>query len=111
MQQQFVDEGLIRTVNQGTPKLSLVAGDVARWRWELRVRSRASDDAVGNDADRTEFRFRDANNRIDVKAARASFPATWLTVNYIYRVQTWSGLFKQLVEVELELNVQCRRSS
>ena len=42
--------------------------------------SRSSEDAVGNDADR---RFRDANNRIDVKAARASVPATWLTVSHI----------------------------
>ena len=113
VQQQFVDEVLIRTVNVGTPKLSVVvamfqgwrvsvlsfqcggrtysagpngtvvAGDFARSRWELRVCSRASDDAVGNDADRIEFRFRDANNRIDVKAARASVPATWLTVSHI----------------------------
>ena len=108
-----MDEVLIRTVNVGTPKLSVVvamfqgwrvsvlsfqcggrtysagpngtvvAGDFARSRWELRVCSRASDDAVGNDADRIEFRFRDANNRIDVKAARASVPATWLTVSHI----------------------------
>ena len=113
VQQQFVDEVLIRTANVGTPKLScvvamfqgwrvsvlafqcggrtysaapngnVVAGDFARSRWELRVCSRSSEDAVGNDADRIEFRFRDANNRIDVKAARASVPATWLTVSQI----------------------------
>ena len=34
------------------PKGSVVAGDHARSRWELRVCSRASDEAVGNDADR-----------------------------------------------------------
>ena len=61
------------------PNGNVVAGDFARSRWELRVCSRSSEDAVGNDADRIEFRFRDANNRIDVKAARASVPATWLT--------------------------------
>ena len=113
VQQQFVDEVLIRTANVGTPKLScvvamfqgwrvsvlafqcggrtysagpngtVVAGDFARSRWELRVCQRSSEDAVGNDADRIEFRFRDANNRIDVKAARASVPATWLTVSHI----------------------------
>ena len=113
VQQQFVDEVLIRTANVGTPNLScvvamfqgwrvsvlafqcggrtysaapngnVVAGDFARSRWELRVCSRSSEDAVGNDADRIEFRFRDANNRIDVKAARASVPATWLTVSHI----------------------------
>ena len=112
VQQQFVDEVLIRTANVGTSKLScvvamfqgwrvsvlafqcggrtysaapngnVVAGDFARSRWELRVCSRSSEDAVGNDADRIEFRFRDANNRIDVKAAQASVPATWLTVSH-----------------------------
>ena len=71
-----------RTYSAG-PNGTVVAGDFARSRWELRVCSRASDDAVGNDADRIEFRFRDANNRIHVKAARASVPATWLTVNHI----------------------------
>ena len=65
------------------PNGNVVAGDFARSRWELRVCSRSSEDAVGNDADRIEFRFRDANNRIDVKAARASVPATWLTVSHI----------------------------
>ena len=127
VQQQFVDEVLIRTVNVGTPKLSVVVamfqgwrvsvlsfqcggrtysvgpngtvvvGDFARSRWELRVCSRASDDAVGNDADRIEFRFRDANNRIDVKAARASVPATWLTVSHI----SGPNLVKTIQEVRL----------
>eukprot|EP00439_Symbiodinium_sp_Y106_P002378 s4904_g1.t1 len=44
---------------------------------------RSSDDAVGNDADRVEFRYRDTNNRIDLKCARTSVPATWLTVSHI----------------------------
>ena len=39
----------------------------------------------GNDADRVEFRFRDANNRLDLKCGRTSVPGTWLTVS-------WSGL-------------------
>ena len=30
-----------------------------------------------------EFRYRDANNRIDLKCARTSVPATWLTVSHI----------------------------
>lgn len=49
----------------------------------MRVCSRASDDAVGNDADRIEMRFRDANNRIDLKCSRTSVPGTWLTVSHI----------------------------
>ena len=61
----------------------MVAGDSARSRFELRVCSRSSDDAVGNDADRIEMRFRDANNRIDLKCSRTSVPGTWLTVSHI----------------------------
>ena len=38
---------------------------------------------MGNDADRVEFRFRDANNRLDLKCARTSVPGTWLTVSHI----------------------------
>ena len=113
VQQSFVDEFLIREVNKGRPRLSVViaafigwrvsvmsyecggriysvgphgavvATDHARARFELRVCSRSSDDAVGNDADRVEFRFRDANNRIDLKCARTSVPGTWLTVSHI----------------------------
>ena len=38
---------------------------------------------MGNDADRIEFRFRDSNNRIDLKCSRTSVPGTWLTVSHI----------------------------
>ena len=113
VQQQFVDEYLVREVNKGKPRLSVVvavfmgwrvsvlsyecggqtysvgpkgsvvAGDSARSRFELRVCQRSSEDAMGNDADRIEFRFRDANNRIDLKRSRTSVPGTWLTVSHI----------------------------
>ena len=113
VQQQFVDEYLIREVKQGKPRLSVViavfigyrvsvlsfecggrtysvgphgsvvAGDSARSRFELRCCSRSTADAVGNDADRVEFRFRDSNNRIDLKCSRTSVPGTWLTVSHI----------------------------
>ena len=113
VQQQFADEFFIRGVRQGRARLSVVVaafsgwrvsvfsfecggrtyaigpngtvieGDSARSRFELRVTDRSSDDAVGNDADRVEFRYRDANNRIDLKCARTSVPATWLTVSHI----------------------------
>ena len=43
-----------RTYSVG-PKGVVVAGDHARSRFELRVCSRSSEDAVGNDADREEF--------------------------------------------------------
>ena len=113
VQTQFVDEFFVREVNRGKPRLSItvavfmgwrvsvfsfecggrtyalapggsvVAGDSARSRFELRVCSRASADAVGNDADRLEFRYRDANNRMDLKCSRTSVPGTWLTVSHI----------------------------
>ena len=113
VQRQFVDEHLVREVNQGKPRLSVViavfigyrvsvlsfecggrtysvgprgsvvAGDSARSRFELRCCSRSTADAVGNDADRVEFRFRDSNNRIDLKCSRTSVPGTWLTVSHI----------------------------
>ena len=62
---------------------TVIAGDSARSRFELRVTDRSSDDAVGNHADRVEFRYRDSNNRIDLKCSRTSVPATWLTVSHI----------------------------
>ncbi|CAE7775171.1 unnamed protein product [Symbiodinium sp. CCMP2456] len=71
-----------RTYSVG-PQGVVVAADHARSRFELRVCSRSSEDAVGNDADRVEFRYRDANNRMDLKCARTSVPATWLTVSHI----------------------------
>ena len=113
VQQQFVDEHLVREVNQGKPRLSIVvavfigyrvsvlsfecggrtysvgpagsvvAGDSARSRFELRCCSGSSTHAVGNDADRVEFRFRDSNNRIDLKCSRTSVPGTGLTVSHI----------------------------
>ena len=50
---------------------------------ELRVTERSSQEGYGNDADRVEFRFRDANNRLDLKCGRTSVPGTWLTVSHI----------------------------
>ena len=113
VQTQFVDEVLVREVRMGNPRLSVVvavfigwrvsilsyesggrtysvgprgrvvAGDSARSRFELRVTARDTEDAYGNDADRLEFRFRDANNRMDLKCSRTSVPGTWLTVSHI----------------------------
>ena len=133
VQQQFADEFFIRGVRQGRARLSVVvaafsgwrvsvfsfecggrtyaigpngtviAGDSARSRFELRVTDRSSDDAVGNDADRVEFRYRDANNRIDLKCARTSVPATWLTVSHISGptlIQTISRCRDQRARVE-----------
>lgn len=133
VQQQFVDEYLVREVNKGQPRLSIVvavfmgwrvsvlsyecggrtyscgpagtvvAGDSARSRFEMRVCQRQSEDAVGNDADRVEFRYRDSNNRIDLKCSRTSVPGTWLTVSHISGptlIRTITSVREQRARVE-----------
>eukprot|EP00439_Symbiodinium_sp_Y106_P045625 s3342_g5.t2 len=125
VQQQFADEFFIRGVRQSRARLSVVVAAFSGWRvsvfsFELeglgvlvratalalalsRVTDRSSDDAVGNDADRVEFRYRDANNRIDLKCARTSVPATWLTVSHISGptlIQTISRCRDQQARVE-----------
>ena len=113
VQQQFCDEVLIRTALKGWfrpsivisvfvgwkvsvmsfevggqiysigPQGSVMASDYAMSTCELRVTERSSQEGYGNDADRVEFRFRDANNRLDLKCGRTSVPGTWLTVSRI----------------------------
>ena len=113
VQQAMVDEVLIRAAHQGRFRPSVVisvfigwrvsvlsfevggrsysvgpngavfAGDHGRAKFELRVTARSSGEAFGNDADRVDFRYRDANNRIDLKCGRASVPQTWLTISHI----------------------------
>ena len=114
VQQQFCDEVLIRTANEGWFRPSVVISVFVGWKvsvtsfeigarvytigppvvvsdhatstcegCELRVTSRSSREGYGNDADRVEFRFRDANNRIDLKCGRTSVPGTWLSVSHI----------------------------
>ena len=65
------------------PQGAVVAGDHCRANCELRVCNRASTDAYGNDADRVEFRFRDSDNKVDLKCGRISVPGTWLAVSHI----------------------------
>ena len=133
VQQQFVDEFLVREVREGNPRLSVVvavfigyrvsvlsyecggrtysigprgrvvAGDSARSRFELRVTAQDTEDAYGNDADRLEFRYRDANNRMDLKCSRTSVPGTWLTVSHISGptlIQTIQSVRSQRARVE-----------
>ena len=113
VQQQFCDESLIKDARRGRfrpslvvavfrgwqvsvfsfevggrsysvgPHGTVVAGDYGRCNCELRVTDRSSPESLGNDADRVEFRFRDANNRIDLKCGRVSVPGTWLAVSHI----------------------------
>ena len=91
-----------RTYSIG-PRGQVVAGDSARARFELRVTARDTEDSYGNDADRIEFRYRDANNRMDLKCSRTSVPGTWLTVSHISGptlVQTITSVRSQRARVE-----------
>ena len=56
------------------PGRTVMSADCARSRWELRVSDQASTDAVSNDADCVEFRYHDANNKMDLKCSRTSVP-------------------------------------
>ena len=72
VQQQFADEFFIKGVCRGRVRLSVVVAAFSGWRVSV-------------------FPFEcggrtysvDSNNRIDLKCARTSVPATWLTVSHI----------------------------
>ena len=61
----------------------VVALDYPLCHFELRLVSTSSADALGLDADRLEFRFLSAGDRIDVAASSASIPPTWLVVSRV----------------------------
>ena len=65
------------------PNGAVVAVDLARCHIELRKVVRNSQDAIGSDPDRVEFRFLDAANRIEVMTARMSCPTSWLVGSHI----------------------------
>ena len=50
---------------------------------ELRVTATSSADALGLDADRVEFRFLSASDRLDVACSGCSVPPTWLVVSRV----------------------------
>ena len=99
LQQQFCDEALIRTANEGRFRPSIVISVFVGWKvsvtsFEVGARvfsilsrgsvvasdhAGSSEDGYGNDAHRVEFRFMDANNRVDLKCGRMSVPGTWLS--------------------------------
>ena len=61
----------------------VVALDFPLCHFELRLVSTSSADALGLDADRLEFRFLSAGDRIDVAASSAAVPPTWLVVSRV----------------------------
>ena len=61
----------------------VVALDFPLCHFELRVIATSSADSIGLDADRLEFRFKSAADRLDVKCSTLAVPSTWLVVSRV----------------------------
>ena len=61
----------------------VVALDFPLCHFELRVTATSSADSIGLDADRLEFRFKSAADRLDVKCSTLAVPSTWLVVSRV----------------------------
>ncbi len=61
----------------------VVALDYPLCHFEVRLVANASVDAFGLDADRVEFRFFSAADRLDVGCSTAAIPPTWLVVSRV----------------------------
>ena len=61
----------------------VIALDYPLCHFEIRMTSTASADAIGLDADRVEFRFKSAADRLDVSCSTLAVPSTWLVVSRV----------------------------
>ena len=61
----------------------VVALDYPLCHFEVRVTTTASADSIGLDADRVEFRFMSAADRLDVSCSTLAVPSTWLVVSRV----------------------------
>ena len=61
----------------------VVAADYPLCHFELRMTALSSADSIGVDADRLEFRFRSAGDKLDVACSQLNVPATWLTLSRV----------------------------
>eukprot|EP00435_Cladocopium_sp_Y103_P013918 s4422_g3.t1 len=61
----------------------VVALDYPLCHFECRLVATSSEDAFGLDADRLEFRFLSAGDRLDVAASTCSVPPSWLVVSRV----------------------------
>ena len=61
----------------------VVALDHPLCHFEARLVATSSADALGLDADRVEFRFLSASDRLDVACSTAAIPPTWLVVSRV----------------------------
>eukprot|EP00435_Cladocopium_sp_Y103_P022786 s1365_g5.t1 len=64
-------------------KGTVVALDFPLCHFEIRMTAISSLDSVGMDADRLEFRFRAAGDKLDVACSQITVPATWLVVSRV----------------------------
>ncbi|CAK9106644.1 Tristetraprolin [Durusdinium trenchii] len=62
---------------------AVLALDFPLCHFEARLTSVSSADSLGLDADRLEFRFNSAQDRLDVACETLSVPATWLVVSRV----------------------------
>ena len=61
----------------------VVAVDYPLCHFEVRMTALSSADSIGVDADRLEFRFRSAGDKLDVACSQLNVPATWLTLSRV----------------------------
>ena len=61
----------------------VVAADYPLCHFECRIVATSSEDAFGLDADRLEFRFLSAGDRLDVAASTCAVPPSWLVVSRV----------------------------
>ena len=64
-------------------KGTVVALDYPLCHFEIRMTAISSLDSVGMDADRLEFRFRAAGDKLDVACSQITVPSTWLVVSRV----------------------------
>ena len=67
----------------GSDRGVVVALDYPLCHFELRFVASASPDAMGNDADKLEFRFLSASDRLDLRCSSCSVPPSWLVVSRV----------------------------
>jgi hypothetical protein len=61
----------------------VVALDFPLCHFEVRMTAMSSQDSIGMDADRLEFRFRSASDKVDVACSQVTVPSTWLVLSRV----------------------------
>ena len=61
----------------------VVALDFPLCHFEVWMTAMSSQDSIGMDADRLEFRFRSASDKVDVACSQVTVPSTWLVLSRV----------------------------